>query len=302
MDEQLSSWELARNNYAALKQAKVKELVVEGIRYKVQFNPARRVSSAAKVDSQSIQERKCFLCPTNRPAEQKGIPFKEEYELLVNPFPIFARHLTVPAVEHADQRILSRFGDMLDLAAFDKEYVVFYNGPHCGASAPDHVHFQAGSKGFLPIEKEWETQKAGKVAAIQSGTLWYLEDAPRATLVIEATQKEDAVALFHTVYQAMEWKAEEEEPMMNLLAWMEADRWVVCIFPRHKHRPSCYSAEGEAHLLISPASVDMGGVFITPRETDFEKLKTTDIATILSEVCLSPGELRKLIQRIKKQL
>lgn len=89
---------------------------------------------------------------------------------------------------------------------------------------------------------------------------------------------------------------------MNLLVWMEAGRWVICLFPRATHRPACYAAEGEAHILISPATVDMGGVLITPREEDFEKLTAADVATILSDVCLSPDEFGKLKQRIKELL
>lgn len=307
LDEQLSSWNTATDNYAALTQVRVKELNVNGTHYKVQFNPARIVSSAAKVDSKSIQERKCFLCPVNRPAEQKGLPFKEQYQILVNPFPIFPKHLTIPALEHTDQRIRERFPDMLDLAATAHGYVVFYNGPRCGASAPDHIHFQAGSKGFLPIEEEWRTGKTEKVGAYHAATLHTLGDATRSTLIIESPVREDAIALFDIVYQAMELKPGEEEPMMNLLAWVEEGdtgdkRWIVCIFPRHKHRPACYTAEGDANILISPASVDMGGVFITPRESDFKKLTATDIDTILSEVCLPNTEFRKLTQRIIKQL
>lgn len=300
--DQLASWELAGNNYAALSRVKTKELDVNGTHYKVQFNPARIVSSAAKVDTKSIQERKCFLCPEHLPNVQRGLPFKENYQILVNPFPIFPKHLTIPALQHTAQRIKDRFGDMLDLATCAEEYVVFYNGPHCGASAPDHAHFQAGSKGFLPIEQEWKNKKAGKIVTHKSATLSYLNDAPRATLILEATHREDAIALFNTVYDAMELKPGEDEPMMNILAWMENDRWIVCIFPRAQHRPSCYAAEGDANILISPASVDMGGVFITPLENDFEKLTATDIASILKEVCLDTNEFRKLRQRIKERL
>ncbi|MCS2405522.1 DUF4922 domain-containing protein [Bacteroides salyersiae] len=128
LTDQLSAWELAGNNYAALTRIKVKDLNVNGMHYKVQFNPARIVSSAAKVDAQSIQERKCFLCPANLPAMQRGIPFKDNYQILINPFPIFPKHLTVPALEHVNQRIKKRFGDMLDLAAIAEDYIVFYNG------------------------------------------------------------------------------------------------------------------------------------------------------------------------------
>lgn len=302
IDEQIPAWEMASNNYAALKQVRVKEVDVNGNKYKVQFNPARIVSSAAKVDSKSIQERKCFLCPANLPPVQKGIPFKEHYTILVNPFPIFPKHLTIPELEHTDQRIQQRFADMLDLAAYANEYVIFYNGPKCGASAPDHAHFQAGNKGFLPIEQTWEQQKAGKIATIRQATLWSLNDAPRTTLMIESTQRDDATELFNTIYNAMLSKS-EEEPMMNILAWTEEEnRWIVCIFPRSKHRPSCYSAEGEANLLISPASVDMGGVFITPLEKDFEKMTSDAIASILEEVCLSATDFHRLQQRIKEQL
>lgn len=158
------------------------------------------------------------------------------------------------------------------------------------------------TKGFLPLEQEWKNKKAGKIVTYQTATLSYLDDAPRNTLVLEATNREDAIILFNVVYNAMEQKPGEEEPMMNLLTWFEGGQWVVCIFPRSKHRPSCYTAEGDANILISPASVDMGGVFITPLEKDFEKLTATDIAAILGEVCLSTDEFYKLRQRIKEQL
>ena len=175
---QLASWETARNNYAALSGVRVKELNVNGILYKVQFNPARIVSSGAKVDAKSILKRKCFLCPANLPPVQKGIPFGGHYNILVNPFPIFPRHLTVPELAHTPQRIATRFTDMLELAEALTDYTIFYNGPKCGASAPDHAHFQAGNKGFMPIEKDWRGQTAGKIADYRKAALWYLDDAP----------------------------------------------------------------------------------------------------------------------------
>ena len=300
--EQLTSWETARNNYEALSTVKVKELSVNGVQYKVQFNPARIVSSGAKVDAKTIQERKCFLCPANLPAVQKGIAFKEHYNILVNPFPIFPRHLTIPEQAHVDQRIASRMEDMLDLAQALTDYVIFYNGPKCGASAPDHAHFQGGNKGFLPIEKDWRNQIAGKVADYQKAILWYLNDAPRATLVIESTDKADAVRLFDIIYRSLEVKPGEEEPMMNVLALYEDEKWVVFVFPREKHRPACYTAEGEANLLSSPASVDLGGVFITPVEKDFLKISSEDIAQILSEVCVNATDFEQIRKRIQEQI
>ena len=261
--EQLIEWELARNNYKALEQVKVKTVDVNGHRYEVQFNPARITSSAAKVDPKSIQERKCFLCEENRPAVQKGIPFKENYTILINPFPIFPRHLTIPELKHTPQLIAPRFGDMLDLAQVLDDYIVFYNGPKCGASAPDHFHFQAGNKGFLPIEndKEWHS-----------------------AIRIESENKQEMLDRFQQIYDSLPLQQDNIEPMLNILTWYENGTWTTYLFPRKKHRPDCFSAEGDANLLISPASVDLGGVFITPLEKDFEKIMAEDIAGILQEI------------------
>ncbi|MDR2692343.1 MAG: DUF4922 domain-containing protein [Dysgonamonadaceae bacterium] len=263
--EQLNNWDLAKTNYKALEQAKIKRLNVNGHEYKVQFNPARMASSAAKVDPASVLKRKCFLCSDNCPAEQKGVPFKERYTILINPYPIFPRHLTVPALEHTPQLIASRFNDMLDLAQQLDDYAVFYNGPGCGASAPDHFHFQAGNKGFLPVENDrgWEN-----VIRVESGNRQYMLDRFRQT------------------YDALPLQPDDTEPMLNLLAWYGNGKWTTCLFPRKKHRPACYSAEGDANLLISPASVDMGGVFITPLEKDFIKITAEHIKDILEEVNL----------------
>ena len=262
--EQVPNWELARKNYKELELVKEKTLLVDGQEYIVQFNPERLRSTAANVDAQSIKERKCFLCTENRPPEQIGIPFKENYLILVNPYPIFPRHLTIILKEHEPQLIASRFEDMLDLAQLLDDFIVFYNGPKCGASAPDHFHFQAGNKGFLPIENY---------------------DNWRNSIRIESGNKQEVIDRFRQVYDKMEQKSEDDEPKMNILAWYESAKWIVCVFPRKKHRPSCFCAEGEGNLLINPASVELGGVFITPLEKDFNKITADDIAGILHEVC-----------------
>jgi len=261
--EQLSEWDLAKKNYNALQQVKTKTLVVDSRKYKVQFNPARIVSSTARVDAQSLQERKCFLCSNNLPAEQKGVSFKNNYTLLVNPYPIFPRHLTIPSVEHTPQLIATHFGDMLDLAQLLDDFVVFYNGPKCGASAPDHFHFQAGNKGFLPIEKNRDKYRA---------------------ISFESDNKKKLLKYFKQTYDSLPMQPDDTEPMMNTLTWYESDKWMVCIFARKKHRPSCYGAEDDDNLLITPAAVELGGVFITPLEKDFEKIKAEDIAKILHEI------------------
>lgn len=301
LTEQLADWETARNNYAALTGVQVRELNVCGVRYKVQFNPARIVSSGAKVDAKSIQERKCFLCPANLPAQQKGIPFGGHYQILVNPFPIFPRHLTIPDLNHTPQRIEGRLEDMMELARQLTDFTIFYNGPRCGASAPDHAHFQAGNRGFMPIEADWKNQIAGRIADYGKATLYYLNDQPRTTLVIQSSDMASANHLFSLICRLLP-EQPEGEPMLNLLAMYDEGVWTLFVFPRAKHRPACYTAEGDARLLSSPASVDLGGVFITPVEADFHKISPAIMEQILSEVCLSASDFAKLRQDIKNHL
>ena len=302
LDRQLATWETARRNYDALSGVRVKELNVHGVPYKVQFNPARIVSSGAKVDAQSIKERRCFLCAANRPAEQEGILFRGHYEILVNPFPIFPRHLTVPETGHLPQLIANRFADMLELARELTDFTIFYNGPRCGASAPDHAHFQAGSRGFMPIEADWRTRIAETVVQTAHATLYSLNDAPRTTLVINTDDAGEASRLFQDIYQSLFVPEGDEEPMMNVLAFYESAHLTVFVFPRAKHRPACYTAEGNARLLSSPASVDLGGVFITPVEQDFQKITADNVAQILSEVCLSPETFAQVKARIRNEI
>ena len=301
LTEQLADWETARNNYAALAGVQVRELNVCGVRYKVQFNPARIVSSGAKVDAKSIQERKCFLCPANLPAQQKGIPFGGHYQILVNPFPIFPRHLTIPDLNHTPQRIEGRLEDMMELARQLTDFTIFYNGPRCGASAPDHAHFQAGNRGFMPIEADWKNQIAGRIADYGKATLYYLNDQPRTTLVIQSSDMASANHLFSLICRLLP-EQPEGEPMLNLLAMYDEGVSTLFVFPRAKHRPACYTAEGDARLLSSPASVDLGGVFITPVEADFHKISPAIMEQILSEVCLSASDFAKLRQDIKNHL
>jgi ATP adenylyltransferase/5',5'''-P-1,P-4-tetraphosphate phosphorylase II len=261
--KQLTVWPAATTNYKALELVKEKTLDVNGCLYKVQFNPARIISSAAKNDPDFIRQRKCFLCSENRPPEQRGIPFNGRYTILVNPYPIFPRHLTIPSVEHTPQAIASRFGDMLGLAQQLDDYILFYNGPKCGASAPDHFHFQAGNKGFLPIENDPDRYHA---------------------IRFTSANKQDILTRFEQIYNTLPLPHHEIEPMFNLLIWYENGQWTTCLFPRTKHRPACYMAPGDTNLLITPGSVEMGGVFITPLEKDFERITAKDIFDILHEV------------------
>lgn len=293
IDSQKLDWGLAKANYEGLALVETKKVDVGNVELLVQFNPKRIVSSAAKVDPKSIQERKCFLCSANLPAEQKGIDFEGKYQILINPFPIFPKHLTIPAYRHIRQEIAGRLPDMLSLTELLDEYVVFYNGAKCGASAPDHFHFQAGSKGFLPLEQHFSSFRKKIMVdndMLQAGTI----DFPCRMIFIQSGNKEEITVLFEILYQLLGCKPQEYEPMMNIIVWRQDEEFIVCIFPRAKHRPDCFYAEGEKNILLSPASVDMGGVFITPQEKDFRKISREDIASILEEVCVSSQEIENL--------
>lgn len=293
LHRQLKVWELAQNNFEALGRVESKDIDFGGFTIRVQFNPARIQSSAAKVDAKSIQERKCFLCPQNLPPQQEGVAFGEEYQVLVNPFPIFPEHFTIPAHAHTDQLILDRYGDMLDLAKSMDNYVIFYNGPKCGASAPDHAHFQAGNKGFMPIEKDIVNIDLKLVYENAGIVVSKIDSYLRNGFLIEAIDKQQSIKFFKKIYAALEIKEGEKEPMLNIVAWYnkQEQAWFTVVFPRVQHRPSCYFEEGDANILISPASVDLGGVFITPLEKDFQKITKADIEQILSEVCISRDQL-----------
>ena len=297
IDRQLAVWQQAKDNFEALSGVGVKEVTVGGFPVKIQFNPARIVSSAAKVDPKTIKERKCFLCAANRPAIQEGLPFmgkKAESSVLINPFPIFPKHLTVPDVNHVNQTIegeWERFDDMLSLSESLDEFLFFYNGPKCGASAPDHMHFQGGNKGFLPLEYNYNALEKKLLCATEGAKVYAVENYMRGILTIEATDKLAAVAQFRKIYNCLEVKEGEWEPMLNLLAWVVKEnnqtKYISVIFLREKHRPSHYFAEGDANILLSPASVDMGGVFITPLEKDFNKVTEKELVEIADEIQIS---------------
>lgn len=292
---QLKEWATARDNYAALSSVKEKNFVVGNAHYKVQYNPARIVSSAAKVDKASLQKRQCFLCEENRPAEQTGIKWRD-YTVILNPFPIFNRHLTIPANTHTVQRIISRIGDMMSLAFELKDFVIFYNGPKCGASAPDHMHFQAGLKGLMPYPSNVKNAVLSEVKTLRDARLSVAKGVGRVAYLIQSESVEAGEILFDELYDKLPVPAGEYEPMLNVLCWWtEGEGWTVAVFPRRKHRPDCYYAEGDAAYLISPASVDMGGVFITPLEKDFNRVSGDIVQQILDEVCLTEEDAEKLV-------
>lgn len=298
--DQQNEWELAKKNYAGLKKVKTRKLAFDGFDMIVQFNPERIRSSAAKVDAKSIKARPCFLCKENLPEEQRSIQVLEKYMLLVNPFPIFPQHLTIPHQEHIDQLIESKFADMLHLARALEDFTVFYNGPKCGASAPDHFHFQAGIKRFMPIEYDFRkglffhnSRNLGGLEIIR----W--SEYLRTILTFSGRdigQITEAILKIYTELKKLQ--PDEDEPLLNILASFAGSRWTVHLFPRKLHRPWQYFEEGEKQILLSPASVDMGGVLITPREEDFNKISMGDAQDIFEQVCLEEDVFSEIVNEL----
>ncbi len=302
LKEQENSWELAKHNFGALHHVRVREFKFDHFVIKVQLNPARILSSLAQIDPLSIEKRECFLCSSHRSDQQQALPFCENYQLMVNPYPIFPKHLTIPSREHKAQRIEYSFKDMLEMARQLDRYVIFYNGPRSGASAPDHLHFQAGNKGFLPLERDLKNLPHSQILFRRHLSVYSLDNYLRTLWVLEFTDPQEAVVIFREIYYFLYCRQEnkEEEPMMNLITWYETGKWTVCLFPRALHRPSFYTEQGKEHLLISPGAVDMGGVIITPREEDFEKITAKQVQQIFSEVCLKNESLSLLFGDMNK--
>lgn len=290
---QLREWELAKVNYSQLEKVKTRKLDFGTFNVFVQFNPERIRSSAAKVDVKSIGARPCFLCVKNRPPEQRGVLFGNNLTVLVNPFPIFGRHLTIPSELHTDQRIRNNFNALLSLAKALPQFTIFYNGPQCGASAPDHFHFQAGNSGFMPIEKDFLNGKLARPFSVTPGIeIWKWTGYLRGIVTLKGYNMEKLIEAFDMIYNRFaEVQTDRPEPMLNILAAHSSSGWIIHIIPRKQHRPSQFFAEGSDQILISPAAVDLGGVIITPREEDFIKITKENVEDILGQVCFKENEL-----------
>lgn len=291
-ERQLNNWPLARKNYAALDDVQTREIVLEHSLIVLQHNPERRRSSAAQVDAASLAARPCFLCREHQPAEQEAVEWGGgRYKIQVNPYPIFPRHLTISAAEHTPQSLADprRVSDMLSLARDLDDYVVFYNGPKCGASAPDHMHFQAGVKGLMPLCSElmdpvvWPDENL--LESNDEGFIGYTQRMDRFLFMIKAEQPALAELYFARLQVAMMQAAGRmEEPMQNVLCWTAGDDYYLVVFPRRKHRPDCYG-EGPGKLLLSPASVDMGGLWAVAEESDYHNITTDTVRAIYDELC-----------------
>ena len=276
-ESQMQEWPMACENHQALTKVWCRELASPKLPrpLRVQCNPARLVSTGAKIDKASIAARPCFLCEANRPEEQQSLALNGEFEWLANPFPILPHHYTIAAKQHRPQRFLDAYDAMTQATkSLPEEYIVFYNGPKCGASAPDHLHLQAGIAKDIPlIEYTKSLTSEGAVQAI----------APFGYLAYLVHKTEDSSA-FHQLYETLPIPEEEYEPRINVVAYRKGDKVTLIVIPRHAHRPLCYSAEGDAQCLISPGALDMCGLLITPRLEDYERLTATKATDILCEV------------------
>ncbi|MBO4722340.1 MAG: DUF4922 domain-containing protein [Muribaculaceae bacterium] len=302
-ERQLRNWQLVRDNYAALDGLLTREVIIpitdslEDSHIILQYNPKRLRSSSASIDDASLKARPCFLCNENQPKEQETVVWDNRYKIQVNPYPIFSRHLTISALEHKPQRIAGRIGDMMRLAKELKDYVVFYNGPYSGASAPDHAHFQAGLYEELPICHELFSATTSLIDANKKGIFGTVTCLGRPVFYIESLDIEHGEQWFNDLIDALPVKKGQEEPMINILCWHDSGSWCIAVFPRRKHRPACYGT-GEDQFVLSPASLDMGGLWAVAREEDFNNLTLHDVRLILMDVCLAPEDFEDITEKL----
>ncbi len=305
---QKEQWQMLADGVKTLETIKSKSFLFDEYKIKAQFNAGRIISTSAKVDPKSIRERKCFLCTENLPDDQRGILYRDNYIILCNPFPIFPTHFTLTYKDHQPQRIADTFSDLLDLSKdLSKYYSVIYNGPRCGASAPDHLHFQAGNKFFMPIDDEFHQLKneyGKEIIDNDDISVFALDDGIRKFVSIESVEKDLLIDTFNKFYKThSDILNEQQEPMLNLISFYEEEYgWRIIIFLRAKHRPAVFFAEDETKMLVSPAAIDLGGVIIFPREEDFNRIDKKMIEEIFKEVFISKDILEKVIKELKVKI
>ena len=302
-DRQLRLWPETRDRYRELTHVETRDLNVGSSTFEVQFNPARIRSTGATISKEAVAARPCFLCKANRPQVQMTKIQNADYELLVNPYPILPMHFTIPMRRHQPQQIRGMYGEMIQLLKNYPDLMVFYNGPMCGASAPDHAHLQAGTSGILPLQREWQRLSRNLTEVARRGedaTLSVIEDYPCAALAIRSRSRRGSERMFATLYHALPKVPDQTEPMLNVVAWRADDEYVSVVFPRRKHRPDCYYKDNDEKLLVSPGALDMSGLIITPRREDFERITPEQALAILGECALSVEDMEALKERLAK--
>lgn len=318
-NRQIETWEMARMNFRELQNIRTRDIHITGeegggadnepayftvsspLTLRLQYNPARIVSTGAKINNDDILKRPCFLCRDNRPKEQISTCCGNGFEILVNPYPILPVHFTIPAVKHVQQRISGNYAYMLNFLTEHPDLMIFYNGPECGASAPDHMHFQAGTNGILPIQESWTRLSRNLVclyAVDKDDDISAVKDWICPALVIRSVSEDMGMSLFKKVYDALPMPDGHPEPLMNIVGWVADGHYISVVFPRGKHRPDCYYADGEDKILVSPGALDMSGLIITPRKEDFDSITSRQAINILREVSLSQKEFTSLAKMI----
>jgi hypothetical protein len=284
-ERQSRTWPQLAKGIEGLALADTRPVRIDWYEVYLRHVPHRIVSTTAEVDRVSIAKRPCFLCAENLPPEEEGVPFGQDFMIFSNPFPIVDRHLTIAHRTHTRQRIIDQFGNMLDLAAALPGYFVIYNGPECGASAPDHMHFQAGSRVLFPIEKD--TAGLDGISVPNYG---------RNVFTFRAREKAASIARMDRAIELLaQITGKQTEPMVNIAVFYDSRDWVAYLFPRGKHRPEVFHT-GE--LTISPAAIDLCGIVAVPLAKDFEKITADAVAAVFREVTLPQDQFREVAERL----
>jgi hypothetical protein len=298
LEQQKKTWPGLARGYEALGEARLREIRGDGWGVKIQFNPRRIVSSGAKVDPETIRRRRCFLCPDHLPPEQQAILYRDDYLVLCNPMPIFPGHLTIAHRRHLLQSLPENMITFLRLAVdFGPRMTLFYNGPRAGASAPDHLHFQAAPAGLMPVEEEILDPRKRTGARRRDGVeISRTAGLARGILVIEGKEEGNvAAAIGELIGMLGRSKISNGEPLLNILCNRTGEGWRLILFPRLKLRPAAYFLEGEERLLVSPGAVDMAGMIITPMEKDFLALDRECVLGIFREVAFDDAAVDALL-------
>ncbi len=296
---QLAEWDAVIKNYGLLSHVTTRVVELGDSSIVLQHNPERLKSATASLNKASLEAKPCFLCNENQPTKQETVVWNDLYKIQVNPYPIFSRHLTISALEHLPQRIDGRIADMMRLAKDLPDYVVFYNGPRCGASAPGHMHFQAGSIDELPICDELFTANTALFDANNQGIFGIITDLGRPVFYIETLNIDLGEQWFNSLLDVLPVKNGHDEPMVNILCWHKSGAWCIAVFPRRKHRPACYGS-GEDQFVLSPASAEMGGLWAVARKEDYNNLTLHDITLIYMDVCLSPQNVEDVSTKLRQ--
>ena len=301
LSEQKETWLDLEQGYESLKDTMAREITCNGFSVNVQHNPGRIRSTLADVGDKSVNERPCFLCLNNLPEDQKGVLYHEKFLVLCNPMPVFSGHFTIAHLIHQPQAITEHIDIFLDLTSdFGSNWSVLYNGPRCGASAPDHLHFQAIPSGKMPIEKEiMDGKRCIQTVRIDGVRISRAQGLGRELIILEGDDPKVIAGVFKRIVTELKKVFNtDNEPMMSIIGSHDREKLRIMVFPRAKHRPDVFFREGDARVVVSPAVIEMGGVLVTPMERDFERLDASAVEDIFKEVSLKGEIVQNVIDTI----